>query len=140
MRDVIVISSKQVKELRQDGIVYLDDAGNEQFIDFETCYQRYLAWQLHPEHLEAMKIRSQMTDDALDEYVQRLKNPRWKYIANRNVLGNQDIKGSFIDKGAPYFEFYSAPAIRIEFATQDELWQMREKLEHTFKWRTNDLS
>ena len=118
MMDVIVISSQQVKELRQDGIVYVDDAGNEQFIDFEACYQRYLAWQLRPEYLEAMKTLNQMTDERFEAYVHRLKDPRWRFIADRNILGDRNINDEYIREGSPYFKFYTDPSIRIEFATQ----------------------
>ncbi len=31
-----------IVELRDDGIVYIDDEGVQQFIDFEACYQRYI--------------------------------------------------------------------------------------------------
>ncbi len=138
--NIIVISSQQIKETRQDGIVYVDAEGNEQFIDFEACYQRELAKQLDPEYLE--QIKKGMSDGWLEEHIRFLKDPRSKYIGGRNVFGNSPspITGIQIGPSLPYIEFYTDPVTVIEFPTRDELEQLRYQVERVFKWRTHDLA
>lgn len=133
--DKIVISSQQVKEVRQDGIVYIDDAGDEQFIDFELCYQNYLKQQLSPESIESYKALNNKTDDDVPEHIERTKN--WRAIADRNVLGDDFMSGA---NNPPYFEFYTKPRVRIEFKNRERLNLMRALIESKFRWRTSDLT
>ena len=133
--DKIVINNQQVKEVRQDGIVYFDDVGNEHFIDFELCYQNYLEERLSPESIESYKTLNKKTDDDVPEHIERVK--KWRAIADRNVLGDDFMSGA---NNPPYFEFYTKPRIRIEFENKDLLWSMRNLIERKFRWHTHDLT
>ena len=135
MSDKTVIHNSQVKETRQDGIVYVDNEGNEQFIDFEVCYQNYLKRRLSPQEIESYKELNNKTDSDVPAYIDGLK--KWRRIADRNILGDGIGNGEY---GSPYFEFYTQPRVRIEFENQDKLWEMRHKLEREFRWRTFDLT
>lgn len=123
----IVITNRQVKQVRQDGIVYIDNAGDEQFIDFELCYQNYLEQRLSSEGIESYKILNHKTDDDIPEHIERVKN--WRAVADRNVLGADFMGGA---NSPPYFEFYAKPRIRIEFESRDFLDSMRNLIDLDF--------
>jgi hypothetical protein len=131
-----IISSKQVKSVTQGGIVYLDKEGIEQFIDFEECYQNYLKERLSPEAIESFKTLNNETDADVPAHIERIRG--WKGIADRNVLGDGVWVDGKVQHGFPYFEFYAEPRVRIEFESKDELWEMRNKIESDFRWRTFD--
>jgi hypothetical protein len=133
--DRITISNKQVKEIRHDGIVYLDDNGVEQFIDFEQCYQNYLARRLSPEAIESFKLHNNKTDADVPKHIERTK--AWKEVARRNVIGLDFVNGI---RGLPYFDFYTMPSVRIEIENEDQWQEMRHKIEHDFHWRTFDMT
>src|SRR5689334_5503305 len=109
--DRITISSKQVEEIRQDGIVYVDDNGVEQFIDFEQCYQNYLARHLSPEAIESYKTLNHKTDKDVPKHIEETK--RWTEVASRNAFGMEIVGGDWV-QGLPFFEFYTSPLVRIE--------------------------
>jgi hypothetical protein len=133
-----IISNKMVKEIRQDGIVYLDSDGNEQFIDFEQCYQNHLKKCLSPEGIEDYKRLNHKADADVADHIASMK--KWWVIADRNVLGDGVRVDKTVKYGLPYFEFYTEPRVRIEFESKDELWVMRNKLEREYHWRTFDLT
>ena len=135
--DRITISNKQVKEIRQDGIVYLDDNGVEQFIDFEQCYQNYLARYLSPEAIESYKTLNHKTDADVPEHIERTKS--WREVAFRNAAGLAFADG-IMTHVLPYFEFHTTPPVRIEFEGDNTMGDMRYKIERKFHWRTSDVT
>ena len=135
MTKKIVIHSNQVKETRQDGIVYIDNEGDEQFIDFEVCYQNYLQRRLSPEAIESYKKANNLTDDDLPEYFEHLKN--WQVIGGRNYSGDRSGSGEY---SLPYLDFFVQPTIRVEFPNQYEFLKIERTLARKFKWRTIDYT
>lgn len=132
-----IINNKQVKEIRQDGIVYFDKVGNEQFIDFEECCQNFLRRHLTPEAIEGYKRLNHKTDDEVEDYIVSVK--KWRYVADRNVT-EYDFVDGISTRGLPYFEFHTRPPVRIEFESQDDLREMQYKIEREFRWRTFDVT
>lgn len=129
----ITISSKQITSIEPNGITYTDSDGNEQFIDFEPCYQNYLNRRLSPEAIENFKQWNPQMAHDVEGHILRVKN--WKEVAQRNIIGDnwhQQIQS--------YMEFHSNPRVRIEFENQDDFYEMRHKVENEFRWRTFDLS
>ena len=134
----IVISHSQIKSITCEGLVYLDSDGGEHIVNFEDCYQNYLARRLSDEAFESfLKHNPGMLDGDFEKYSARVKDDRLRYIANRNVLGDRLIDGKQ-QEGLPYFEFYTSPPTIIEFQTREKLGEVRTKIEGECRWRTLD--
>jgi hypothetical protein len=125
---MIVIKGSQVNEIRQDGITYLDDAGQEQFIDFEACYQDYLAGRLSPKAIQDFQQMNRIADEDMPAHIERIK--KWREVGKRNVLGDD------IERRLPYIVFYTSPRIRIEFDHREKydevIYLLRKSNWHTF--------
>ncbi len=127
------MDGKQIRNITAEGLTYLDENGNETFIDFAACYTNDLNKSTSPSYIEHMKElnpQSQWDDEGIQKYIE--KRTRWKEIANRNVLGKPWADG-------PYIEFHTEPPIRFDFATADEYSEVRYTIEG-FGWRMFDLS
>jgi hypothetical protein len=127
------IDGKRIQSITADGLVYLNDSGDEEFIDFSACYSYYFKRATSPEYIERLKDlnpQTQWDDERVKKYVER--RTKWREIALRNIIG--DPWGT-----APYLEFYTEPCIRFEFATEDEYRETRYLIEQ-YGWRTHDLS
>jgi hypothetical protein len=135
MADRIVISHQQIKEVRQDGIVYVDATGDEQFISFKSCYQNYFERRLSRQSSQKRSKVIRMLYRFVAEWSERRKG--WRAVADRNVLGDDFMRGA---NNPPYFEFYTTPRIRIEFDSREALDTMRYLIERQFRWRTSDLT
>ncbi|MCQ3930886.1 MAG: hypothetical protein DPW16_10550 [Chloroflexi bacterium] len=91
------MDGKNIREVTSKGVSYIDDDGQEQFIDFETCYQNYLKSFEDHEYIE--NIRQQSKDDAeLQKWLERRK--AWREVGVRNILQPPWADG-------PYIEFYT---------------------------------
>jgi hypothetical protein len=120
------MDGKQIKHITPEGITYLDDEGNEQFIDFTECYANYVKKKTSPEHWEWMKQHNNWTDADWEHYLKRIEN--WKEVAVRNIIGNP-----------AYIKFHSNPQIYFAFATEQEFVDMYISIGRV-GWRTFDLS
>jgi len=139
---MIIISADQIKEVRQEGIVYVDYAEQEQFIDFDQCYQNYLRKRLTPEaHKRSQELNPSMPED-YDSYCTRIR--KWKEVGLRNSIGLNFTDGE-ANYGLPYFEFHTIPPVRIEFDTPEKY----NAFEHEFlkaawleksQWDTFDMT
>jgi hypothetical protein len=125
-----VPDGKQIQKITAEGLVYLDDDGNERFIDFAAIHASNVKKRTSPEYLEKVKELNQWDDEGEKQHLKRLE--KWREVAERNILG--DPWGT-----APYIEFHTEPPIRFEFATQDEFRTVRTAIEQ-FGWRTTDLT
>ena len=104
---------KEITSVIPNGINYVDEEGNQQFIDFESCHQNNL--------MDVEKRwGSQYTDEAR-EFWQRAK-----YVGIRFTLSDP-----------PAIEFYTVPRIRFEFSTRDRLYEILTGIKKA-GWRTND--
>lgn len=135
--DKIRINSKQVKDVRQEGIVYIDHEGNEQFIDFEWCYQNYLHPRLTLEAFQRIQELNPGMPEDFEAYSTRIK--RWKQIALRNMIGLDFVDGE-AQYGLPYFELHTKPRVRIEFENEDAFHEMHHKIEREYRWHTFDMT
>jgi hypothetical protein len=68
-----MVDSKQIIAITHDGLSFLDNHGNEQWIDFAECYQNYLRESLAP------------------------PVERWKQVGVRNILTPPWADGPFIE-------------------------------------------
>lgn len=117
--------SENIIEVTSEGIRYLDENREEQFIDFAECYQRYLDGLNDPEHIKGFKeanpTRSDEELEANLNYCRSLKK-----VADRDFT-------------VPYIEFYTQPRIRFNFPNRDEydevIWGIRKA-----GWRTYDMA
>jgi hypothetical protein len=124
------MDGNRIKHITPEGITYLDDEGNEQFIDFAACYANYVKQKTSPEYWERIKQLNNFTDADWERYVQRIKS--FKEIGNRNVLEMPWADG-------PYIEFHTDPPIRFKFDTQEEYRKVISAIRHT-DWITFDQS
>jgi hypothetical protein len=122
------MDGKQIQEVTAEGIRYVDDSGNEQFIDFEACYQNYVRRRTSAEHWEGFKQLNHLTDADWDDHVEWVKSH--KLVGARNILGCG---------GSPFLEFYTEPPTRFEFTVLDEFHRVCY-LMRKVGWHTNDLT
>lgn len=104
---------KEITNITPDGIHYMDEEGNSQFIDFATCHQNYV--------MSLQKsMRSRFTDERKEFY------KTWKSVGVRHPFGIP-----------PTIWFYSEPPVKFEFPTQESCWKVLGGIKKA-GWRTTD--
>ncbi len=88
----------QITSVTMTGINYVDDGGNPQFIDFETCYQNFLMDQRR-------RLGSQYMDAHKEFY------DWYKSIGFRSAFTMR-------------LWFYADPPVEFEIPTEDSFWQI----------------
>jgi hypothetical protein len=126
-----VPDGKQIQKITAEGLVYLDDDGNERFIDFAAIHANNVKKRTSPEYLEKMKALNHWDDEGEREWLEDVHE--WKDVADRHFDGFGTIAGF------PYIEFHTEPPTRFLFATQDELYEVVHTLRR-FGWRTFDVT
>jgi hypothetical protein len=126
----IILSGSQIQEVTASGLKYLDANGQEQYIDFNQCYENYVRKWMSAEYQQHIKAINNMTDDRLSNVVERAK--QIKQIGIRQVLTPPWADG-------PYLEFYTEPHIRFKFETRDEYDEVLQTIEDA-SWNTFDQS
>ena len=124
------MDGKQIKDVTPEGITYLDNDGNEQFIDFAQCHTNYVQKKTSPEYWEKMKQLNNWTDANWESYIEEVKG--WKEIGKRNILEMPWGDG-------PYIEFHTEPSIRFKFASKEEYGKVMTAIMQT-EWKTFDQS
>ena len=104
---------KEITNITSDGINYVDEEGNQQFIDFQSCHQNNLMDR-------EKRLGGKYTDEER-EFWQRAK-----YVGVRFALSDP-----------PTIEFYTVSRIRFEFPTKDRLYEVLVGIKKA-GWRTND--
>lgn len=104
---------KEITKITQDGIDYIDDEGNQQFIDFEVCFQNNL------------KEKEKSTGSRNPEERRKLYQ-RMKYVGVRYTFGEP-----------PSIVFYTVPPTEFKFPTLDELYEVAYGIKK-MGWKTND--
>jgi hypothetical protein len=101
---------KEITSVTPTGIHYIDEEGNSQFIDFETCLQNYMMrWE-----------RPDITDE------DRAFWQEAKYVGVRLSFREPRL-----------IEFYTEPRIYFEFPTKDDFYEVLSMIKKA-GWRTND--
>jgi hypothetical protein len=105
-----VVQMKVIQNVSAEGITYLDENGQSEFIDLNECFENYVQ--------ESKSFGSPPTEEELRA---------WR------IVGQRDFNESYI-------EFFMNPIIRFEFPSRhegfDELIYRLRKL----KWYTRDLT
>jgi lipopolysaccharide biosynthesis glycosyltransferase len=104
---------KQIANITPNGISYLDDEGNPQFLNFENCYQNFL-----------METQKQMGSRYTDKVKEFYKT--WKSVGVRHPF----------DK-PPVIVFFTTPPTEFEFPTSEKLGEV-EYIIRKFGYRTTD--
>ena len=104
---------KEITNVTSDGVTYIDEEGNQQFIDFESCHQNNL-------RAKEQRMGSNYTDEE-KEFWQKAK-----YVGVRFALSDP-----------PAIEFYTVPRIHFEFPTRESLTEVLMGIKKA-GWRTND--
>ncbi|MBI5931601.1 MAG: hypothetical protein HY862_19995 [Chloroflexi bacterium] len=120
-----------IREVTSKGITYVDDDGQEQFIDFEACYQNYLKRFEDPHFRERLRQLNKLNVIGLRITIKRLK--AWREVGARNVLGPPWDNG-------PYIEFHTEPPIRFQFETREDMYDLLLDTVRKAGWQTFDLS
>ena len=125
------LAGKQIQSVTAASLTYLDESGSEHVIDFQTCYENYLARITSPERLENVKQWNNMSDEDITSYIEEAKN--WKEIGARSISGDESSKMQ------PYIKFYTQPPTRFEFATVAEFYDVQNSIRRA-RWKTIDLT
>ncbi len=104
---------KEITNVTSDGVHYIDEAGNPQFIDFVTCLQNYIK-----------RLEKSHGSDITDE--DRAFWQEAKYVGVRVTF-----------REPPIIEFYTEPRIYFEFPIKDDLYKVASMIKKA-GWRTND--
>lgn len=115
----------RIQQISHEGVSYVDDLGQVQFIEFEACYQNAINQWLTREHPELIGNSNNLGEDPPD--VQIRKN--CKAVGVRNATG----------RPYPYIEFYSSPSIRFYFKTYQEFRKIADSIINA-GWQTLDGS
>ena len=124
------MDGERIKEIRADGLVYVDDSGAENFIDFSQCYERYVEEETSPHRWEMFKEANYSPDADFVEYISRIRNS--KQVGRRQIMGPPWADG-------PYIEFYTNPPVRFDFQSEELYRQVRDAI-RKLGWQTFDQS
>ncbi len=125
-----IYDGSRIRAVTEKGLTYEDDNGEEQFIDFQQCYETNLAAWLSNDSRVSLMTQNQMSDEDWNFFVERIKAV--KTVGKRNILTPPWADG-------PFLEFLTSPPVRFKFNTQDSWRTVRHAIE-SFGWRTHDLS
>jgi hypothetical protein len=118
------VDSKQIQEITTQGIIYTDNEGNKQFIDFTDCFNTFLKWTL-----------SAPTTTKLMAEVAR----RSKQVGEINYLGDMPEVFPPDSENPPYVMFYDNQLTRFEFSGQNECSEFHQRILDS-GWFVFDLS
>lgn len=90
----------EITSVTEKGIHYLDDEGKSQFIDFEACYQKFLA--------DTRKSMGARFTDKEEEFYKT-----WKSVGVRHALSKPQT-----------LRFFTVPPIDFVFTAEDPFWQV----------------
>jgi hypothetical protein len=107
---------KQIRNVTHEGIDYLDEQGNPQWVDFQHCYDNWF-------HHQSLR-----TDPDYDERNKEIART-WKCVGQRNICGTP-----------PYIEFFTDPVTRFEFNSPDKGFHELRYRVHKTGWRTSDMT
>jgi hypothetical protein len=117
------MDEKNIIEITSEGLTYVDENGERQFIDFAVCYQRYLDKWNDPTHVKRFKAANSTNSEA--ELEASLKR-----IRAHKEIGRRDFS-------VPYIEFYTEPPTRFYFSNRDEFYKVRYLVTKA-GWKTFD--
>jgi spore coat polysaccharide biosynthesis predicted glycosyltransferase SpsG len=103
----------EITNITPDGIAYIDEEGNQQFIDFDSCHRNNLK--------DIEKSLGSIYADEEKEFWESAK-----YVGVRYALSDP-----------PAVVFYTIPPIKFEFPTRESLSEVLVKVKKA-GWRTND--
>jgi hypothetical protein len=104
---------KEITNITSEGIYYIDEEGNAQFIDFAICHQNYV-----------MSIQKSMGSRFTEKDKEFYKT--WKSVGVRHPFGTP-----------PTIWFYSDPPVKFEFHTQETCLGILGRIKKA-GWRTTD--
>jgi hypothetical protein len=82
------MDGKQIKNITAEGLLYINDKGDEVYLDFSACYNNYLRKTTSPQYIERMKELNptfQWDEEGVRQYIK--KRTAWREIAKRQILG-----------------------------------------------------
>lgn len=118
------MDSKQIQNITESRLTYLDEKGEENFIDFMTCHKNFLIKQLSSETLKQVKELNCMNDEELLEYI--LKFREWREVGTRDMTIRTVM-------------FHTLPQIQFKFETTESFYNFIGVLAKS-DWKTFDLS
>jgi ribosomal protein L24E len=84
------MNEKNIVEITSEGLMYLNEDGETQFINFADCYQRYLDRLNDPDHVRWFKtINHIFSDEELDaslEGIRAKKEVGWRDFSVPYIL------------------------------------------------------
>jgi hypothetical protein len=104
---------KQIANITPNGIDYLDEEGNPQFLDFENCYRNFL--------METQKRMGYRYTDKDQEFYKT-----WKSVGVRYPFSNP-----------PAIVFYTIPLTEFEFPSKESVWEVVYRVKKV-DWRITD--
>ena len=104
---------REITKITPDGVHYIDDEDNSQFIDFATCQQNNI--------MNLKKSMGSRWTEKDEDFYQRAK-----YVGVRYALSDP-----------PHLAFYTKQLIMFEFPTRESLGKVLYGVKKA-GWRTND--
>ncbi|MEO8609527.1 MAG: hypothetical protein ABI690_16670 [Chloroflexota bacterium] len=117
------MNEKNIIEITSEGLTYMDENGERQFIDFAACYQRYADQWSEPVYLKKFKeANPTRSDEELEASIE--------WMRKHKEVGGRDFT-------VPFIEFYTDPPTKFYFASRDE-YDKVVYLVRKAKWRLFD--
>lgn len=126
----MAIDGSRIQRITAEGLFYLDENDQEQFIDFAACHELWFAKAL--QRLELDKSREQnpkmmkVRDMSIDHHIRN--KTTYTYVADGSLLG-------FTSSGLPGLRFYTDPPTIFEFETRDDFDRVKSLIED-IGWKT----
>lgn len=100
------MDEKAILELTSEGLAYVDENANRQFIDFEVCNLRYVEqWKDPVRRSRFNEINSGRTEQELEAVINRLKASK--------EIGSRDVTTTSI-------AFHTDPPAHFTFSNREE--------------------
>jgi hypothetical protein len=122
---------KEIRAITPDGVAFVDETGEEGFIDFAACHQSYVARRTNPAAWQRFKQLNRLHDRDFKRYVRKVQ--QWKEVGQRD---NGSGPGS---DGQPFITFYTDPPSKFVFSSQEEYEKVRNAIWEA-GWQTFDLT
>lgn len=119
MSEFIVIQDNQITSITKQGIHYTNDAGDDVFIDFHTCYLNFTLPQMTYKAFMRHKEINNGAGRNLGRYIHRFVHS--KEVGRRNSDG---IFSKYEKTGKPHITFYTEPMTVFEFDSIQNFWKI----------------
>lgn len=114
-----------IVEITSEGLTYVDEHEDSQYIEFAACYQRYTDGLCDPNTLKRYK---EANPDRGEEWLK----DRIEWMKTLKEIGYRDFT-------IPYIQLHTDPPTRFRFSSQEAYGKVLTLITKKAGWRLRDL-